>query len=145
MKPYSIRRRLRSAMLGTAGRRAAKPKSMILSEGEAHSGIIEYLEIALPAAAVFHHSPNEGKRGRRAQRDIKALGTRAGWPDIEIVHEGRIYFLEVKRVGEKPTEVQEEVHTKLRAAGAGVEVCYSIDDVRRILEGWGFVLRARLA
>ena len=122
-----------------------------LSEDALHKSVANYLTLALPKDAIFHHSPNQGT-GRRnvAYRvKLKQMGCRFGWPDIEIIYQGRGYFIELKapgyrmqgkRVGKGyPTKDQKDCHADLRKAGAMVAVCWSLDEVKDCLWGWGII------
>jgi hypothetical protein len=46
-------------------------------------------------------------------------------PDRIFAKDGRAFFVEFKRTGESPTDLQLEEHAKLRAAGMTVYVCDS--------------------
>ncbi len=59
---------------------------------------------------------------------IKNTG-RNGIPDRLLVHDGTHWFLELKRPGERPTELQEAVARQLRSHGA-VTLC--ADTKRRV-------------
>ena len=116
-----------------------------MSERELQSSVIEFLSHALPVAAAFHHSPNEGKRGWHAQRDFKHGGSVPGWPDIEIIYKGRGYFIELKAPKKYPTPEQRGVHAWLRRAGAPVVTCRSLIEVEMALTGFGIPLNAKVA
>jgi hypothetical protein len=116
-----------------------------MREAELHGAVVAFLRYALPRGAMVHHSPNEGKRGVQAQRDLKRHGVRTGWPDLEIIHQGRAYFIELKAPQRDTTPEQKEVHRQLRAAGCHVGVCRSVIDVELTLQGWGFVLSGGVA
>lgn len=105
----------------------------------------DFLAVTLPVDAVHHHSPNEGRRGWRAQRALKSSGCAAGWPDSEIVYDGRVYFLELKLPGKKPTKLQSERHEQLRRAGAPVGVGTSLAELAAHLVEWGVPLRISAA
>lgn len=68
---------------------------------------------------------------------LKNTGMR-GIPDRQLILEGRHWFLEVKRPGKKPTELQEKVAGKLRRHGA-VTLCADtkprIDEVLSAMSG----------
>jgi hypothetical protein len=53
--------------------------------------------------------------------------SKVGSPDRFYIRKGQIYFVEVKRPGEKPTKEQVERHQELRNAGAVVIVADSLD------------------
>lgn len=106
-----------------------------MSEEAFHVQVAQYLHLALPDGAVWHHSPNEGRRGWKAQRAIKAMGVRKGWPDIEIVWQGRVYFVELKVKPNRPSKAQRETLAALEAAGCPVVVAYRLDEVAGFLGG----------
>lgn len=58
----------------------------------------------------------------------------AGLPDLLVVHEGRVAFLEVKRPGGKPTPLQEHTMTQLRNHGATACVVWSVEDALGAME-----------
>ena len=57
-----------------------------------------------------------------------------GTPDRLAISAGLPIFIEVKRVGEKPTPEQLECHEKLRANGAIVIVAQRLEDVQNVIE-----------
>lgn len=65
---------------------------------------------------------------------LNLLG-RVGWPDrLFLFKQGRMVFVEFKRVGEKPRKIQEYIHGKLRERGFNVEVVDNYADGRRIVD-----------
>jgi hypothetical protein len=112
-------------------------------EADLQAQVMEYLRWALPADAVAHHSPGEGKRSLRAQRDLKRSGYQAGWPDIEIVWRGHpSIFIELKAARGTLSEVQRRMHIKLAYCGAEVIACKSLLCVEEALRELGVPLRA---
>ena len=110
---------------------------MYSTEAELQIQICTFLDIILPANSIYHHSANEG-RGNKVQfyRKLKRMGFKAGWPDLEIITPGsQTLFLELKRPGNYATIHQKEIHTRLKAAGALVYVCKSINEVYEALKG----------
>ena len=116
-----------------------------MRERDIHTQVVHELRWTLPDTAVLNHQPNEGKRGWQGQRDIKDFGTQAGWPDLEVLYEGRTVFVELKAPKKYPTAIQKECHRRLRAAGFAVHVCRSVAEVMTVLELEGVLLKARLA
>lgn len=57
-----------------------------------------------------------------------------GIPDIIGCFLGRFVAFEVKQPGEKPTPIQRLTIQLLKKAGAVVEIVYSVEDVRKIIE-----------
>lgn len=128
----------------TIHQKISRSLPVFCSEKQLQTQIARFLDLSLPCNARFHHSPNEGKRGRYAQADLKSSGFTTGWPDIEIIWQGRIYFLELKSEKGRVSPAQAECHAGLIAAGAPVAVVRSLEEaVARLIE-WGVPLRAKL-
>ena len=96
-----------------------------------------------PLSLYIHHSPNGGTRdGREAER-FKAMGTRAGYPDLTIdIAKGGYHGmrLELKRTNkEKPSEKQITALDRLREEGYYAVVCCGFDDsvneINRYIKG----------
>lgn len=121
-----------------------QPMSIAHSEAQLQAQIASYLSVALPVDARFHHSPSEGKRGWRSQAALKSSGFSAGWPDLEIIWQGRVYFLELKSEKGRVSPAQAECHAGLIAAGASVAIIRSLEEAVSQLRAWGVPLRASL-
>ena len=113
------------------------------AEGPIHLGIRDLLDVALPNRAVYHHSPNEldmsGKSAQLAVHKAKARGMRPGWPDFEIILDGRACFLEVKHPSGSLSDKQVETIRDLEVAGALVEVVRSVTEAESVLKKWGLI------
>jgi len=53
-----------------------------------------------------------------------------GFPDLLVIEDGRVYFIEVKRPGGKPTRRQKIVHERIK--GKGVDV-YVLDNDKKLI------------
>tara|TARA_R100001369_G_C3258494_1_gene157595 strand:+ start:139 stop:528 length:390 start_codon:yes stop_codon:yes gene_type:complete len=118
--------------------------SFVETEDQLQIRVAQWLDLALPPGAVWHHSPNEGNRHVSYKVKQKRMGTKAGWPDIEIFVPGDqskvgisiSIFIELKRPkGGKLSENQAMVRDKLELAGCFWQLCRSIDQVDEFLEG----------
>lgn len=104
-------------------------------------------------AEWLHHSPNGGARSKVEAAILKAMGVKAGEPDlvlpIRTTRYGHGYWELKSSPHEKPTDKQIERHTMLRAGGAYVHVGHRWDEVAldmlRYLEQGPFtvIVRAR--
>lgn len=112
------------------------------AEEKLQAQVMQYLTLALPDGAVAHHSPGEGLRSKRAQGELKRSGHQKGWPDIEIVFRGRIYFIELKVPGTYPSPAQRAMHKRLMYADAPVMLCRSGTEVEAQLREACIPLRA---
>ena len=70
---------------------------------------------------------------------LKGMGVVAGVPDIIAIHQGRVYGLELKAEGGKPTPKQIETIAAMQMAGAIAGVAVGLDEALRWLEGRGLL------
>jgi len=103
--------------------------------------ICHFLTLALPADAVYFAVPNGGLRSPKVAARLRATGTRAGVPDLCIIHRGHALFLELKAAHGTMSAVQKEMARRLIYAGAEVMLIRSIDDCERGLREAGVHLR----
>ena len=88
---------------------------------------------------------------------LARLGLKRGWPDIQLLYDGRLYGIEVKRQGgvlSKTRTVrtkrgglrevtgQVEQFAKLERAGMRIAICHSVDEMLAQLAAWGLPLRS---
>jgi len=109
-------------------------------EGPIHRAILDLLDLVLPGDAMYHHSPNElDMAGPEAARQIakaRKLGTKPGWPDIEIIWQGRFYGLEIK-ADSRQSDAQKDIQRDLTRAGAPYAVVRSVTEAEAALKQWG--------
>jgi hypothetical protein len=60
---------------------------------------------------------------------------RSGWPDRMLLYKGSVAFIEFKKAGEKPRELQKHIHEQLRRHGFNVYVVDQVSDGLLIVEG----------
>ncbi|RXH58250.1 hypothetical protein GRAN_1560 [Granulicella sibirica] len=94
---------------------------------------------------MFCHVMNEGKRGWKAQRDLKNPGVLAGIPDLLIFWRGITTFIELKTPKGVLSTNQKSVHQCLSATGFAVYVCKSLADVSSALTRSSVPLSATIA
>ncbi|MCG4273917.1 VRR-NUC domain-containing protein [Acetobacter senegalensis] len=103
------------------------------AEDRLHKSIWQQLQHLLPDDAVpqsFENRQNGPIEGRRR----KERGCLPGWPDMGIVWNSRTYYIELKTATGRLNPAQKACHARLRAAGAPVAVCRSLEDVLYFLE-----------
>ena len=114
-----------------------------VTEDELQKQVVNWLDVALPPGCIYHHSPNEGTRHVAFKRKLKLMGTKFGWPDLEIFVPGdeavhgmsTSVFIELKRLkGGKLTPNQEEMRNRLLLAGCHWGLARSLEQVHEILE-----------
>ena len=92
---------------------------------------------------VAWHTPNGGFRTPIEAKIFKTMGVKSGIPDVFLLHGGRLYALELKAPGGKPTETQLCTLAELHTAGAIIEIAVGLDEAIETLENWG-LLRGRV-
>lgn len=101
------------------------------------SAVAEYLTWALPAGSFFSALPGgDGKMTR-------APGYVSGLPDLMVVVDGRVYFIELKSQKGRASEAQKLVAPKILASGSYYRICRSINDVYEYLSFHGVQLKVR--
>ena len=70
---------------------------------------------------------------------LKKMGLLPGVADLEIIHKGRAYFLEVKKPGGQLSDAQKLFRQRALDCGAEYVVVKSVDGVISALMGWGIV------
>ena len=64
--------------------------------------------------------------------------SRAAVPDrMFVTPAGRVFFIEFKREGAKPTPAQEREHARLRGHNVQVFVVDSVSEGYAVVDGWG--------
>lgn len=86
-------------------------------EDNFHKAVAQFLDFALPEDACWTTIPAGGGGKVRGAR-LKAMGYKAGWPDLQICYRGRLIVIELKAPGKTPSKVQKAMHEKLILAGA---------------------------
>jgi len=123
-----------------------------MTEDELQKQVVQFLKVALPTGCVFHHSPNEGRRHVSFKVKLVKMGTKYGWPDLEIfvpsdqaVHGmTTAIFIELKRPGGGRLNAnQEEMRQRLVLAGCHWGLARSVEQVHEILEQFIKNLKAK--
>ena len=87
---------------------------------------------------MFFHIANTvrpiGRAGIGYMVKLKRMGLKAGIPDLCIIYNGRAFFIELKTPKGVLSQVQKERQVELAGAGAHIDVCRSVDDVRETLK-----------
>ena len=112
-----------------------------VSEDDLQRQVILMLKKSLPIGTLYHHSPNEGMRKVQFKMKLKSMGTRFGWPDLEIfapAHEtitskNETLFIELKLNKGKLTPNQVSIRDSLISAGFPWAFCRSVEEVETFL------------
>ncbi|MDE5820674.1 MAG: VRR-NUC domain-containing protein [Lachnospiraceae bacterium] len=105
-------------------------------------GVIEWAEwhtSQYPELKLLHHIPNGGKRNAVEAARFKAMGVKAGVPDLFLPAPYGGYaglYIEMKYGKNKTTTKQNEWIAALRQQGYKVTVCYSGAEATQELESY---------
>jgi hypothetical protein len=92
------------------------------------------------APGVFAWHPFSGGYRRPKEAAIyKGLGAIAGLPDVMVLHNGKLFCLELKKEGGRATPKQLEAIATMEAAGAYCCIAEGLDRALAVLEGWGLL------
>ena len=111
------------------------------SEDDLQRQVILMLKNRLLSNTLYHHSPNEGVRKVQFKMKLKSMGTRFGWPDLEIfapAHEtitskNETLFVELKLAKGKLSPNQVSIRDSLISAGFPWALCRSVEEVETFL------------
>ncbi len=101
-------------------------------EDDFHMAVAAYLDLALPPDACWTTIPAGGGGKVRGAR-IKAMGYKAGWPDLQVVYRGRLICIELKSAKGRLSPAQKAMHERLTLAGALVYTARCIEQVEGFL------------
>jgi len=117
--------------------------------------VADFLGRALPPDAYFFAVPNGGKRVQKKNARgewyspeatrMKAMGVKAGVPDLIFCWRGHLFAIELKTAKGVPSKAQLDAIGLLQQASASVAICRSVEAVEAQLTKWGMPLRARIA
>ena len=98
--------------------------------------MIDHLRWRHFPGCFWFHVPNGGYRRPVEAAILQSLGLVAGVPDLIFIYNGKIFALELKTSGRKPTPAQVATMDAMRSAGATVAVAYGLDEAIAQLENW---------
>lgn len=106
-------------------------------EEDTQVNCVRWFDLIHPELALrLHHSPNGGRRTAREGARFKAMGTRAGFPDLQLcVARGPYHglFIEMKSPTGTQQPSQKLFQEVLTAEGYCYKVCRSFDEFRQII------------
>ena len=113
-----------------------------------HIAVASLLDQILPNDAVWTTVPIGGG-GRIRAIKLKKMGVTAGWPDIQILWDGKLFLIELKRVNEYLNEAQRVLHPKIISSGGCVvtlkppsgpnQINNLLENVKVTLRLWGII------
>lgn len=114
-------------------------KSAARPEDQIQKAVFQHIRLRGAPGLVAWHTPNGGKRRPIEASIFMSLGVRAGVSDIIAVHQGKVFALELKAEGGRPTETQLQFIADMEKAGAFTCVAVGLDRALATLEAWGLL------
>jgi hypothetical protein len=104
-----------------------------------HIPIVAFLDRHIADNWEFTHPATGEHRDIRTAAKLKAMGARAGWPDLVLVSPAAIFHgLEFKRQKSgRLSDVQEGFHARAKARGWPIETVDTIEAAIAVLSRWG--------
>lgn len=110
-------------------------------EENIHRAIVLHLRARGNREVLWFHSPNGGGRSKAEAGILKAMGVLPGVHDlIFLMPDCRLFSLELKAPGKKPTAMQRDFGFHIERCGFDWDWADNLDRALEILEAWG-VLR----
>jgi hypothetical protein len=127
---------------GTTKQPSDKPVKVTPSEDAIQCAVLDWAKLVKykgkTLSDYIHHSPNGGKRDKAQAGIFKAMGTKAGYPDLVINiarHGYHAMFIEMKRDKDQvPSNLQIQRMKMLEEEGNYCVVCKSFDHAVRELK-----------
>ena len=104
--------------------------------------VADFLTHALPFPDAWFTTIPAGGGGKVRGAKLKAMGYRAGTPDMLVIHLGQAIWLELKSPNNWLTKPQKQCRNDLVAANCKWALVRSLHDVERALKRFGVPLRA---
>ncbi|QDH17430.1 VRR-NUC domain-containing protein [Swingsia samuiensis] len=113
------------------------------TEDRLHASVWRFLNYSLPTDALAMSIENRNN-GRQEGARRKARGCLAGTPDMMVLWNGRMHFIELKTSDGKIHSSQRILFPILERTGHPVAICRSVEDVHNHLKSCGVPLRAEV-
>lgn len=120
------------------------------TERQLHRACAGFLSARLAPPNWFTTFP-AGGGGKRRGQFLKAMGLKAGVPDLLLVKLvvigalpmpfGSLYGIELKIPGGRLSSAQLTCHYELGSSGVRLAIVHSLDEMRGVLDAWAFPLR----
>lgn len=102
-------------------------------ESKIQKEIVRYFRYAYPKSLIYA-IPNGGKRNVIEASRLKSEGVLAGVSDLHVIHDGAIYFIEVKTDKGKQSESQLDFQNKVESQGFKYFIVKNVDDFIKIFD-----------
>lgn len=109
-----------------------------------HRSVVSFLRVVLPKPWVFFHPANGGARSKAEAGIFKAMGVRAGIPDLVLFGPDRtVACIEFKAPKGSLSPAQKDTIAALAELGIETHIVRSIDEAETVLRGLGVPLKGK--
>ena len=108
-------------------------------EQKIHIAVADHLRRRGVPGLVRFHPANGGLRTKREASLLKAMGVRAGVSDLILIHNNRMFAMELKAPGGRASAEQLAFLSEVDAAGAHTAMPEGLDAALATLEAWGLL------
>lgn len=105
---------------------------MEFKEDKLQEQIIYAVRLYYPNSLIYA-IPNGGKRNLFEAARLKRQGVTAGVSDLHFIHNGKIYFFEVKIPGGKQSLLQSQFEKYVKSQGFKYFIVRSVDEVLNVI------------
>ncbi len=124
----------------TEGRRPRPRKAPPIRPREVklHTDVAKVLRDHCLPEWLWWHTPNGERRDVQTGARLKRMGVKPGVPDILLVSpHGSVRFLELKRIGESLSDLQEDFRIHCIRQGIPLVIAHTLDEALVALDAWG--------
>jgi hypothetical protein len=118
---------------------SSRSRAIRRPEQAIQKAIFQHIKARGVPGLVAFHVPNGGHRKPIEGAILKSMGVRPGVSDVIAVHNGKIFALELKAEGGRPTVAQLEFLSDMERAGAFTAIPTGLDAALATLEAWGLL------
>src|SRR5262245_1407469 len=129
------------SLLKGSRQRGARPASA--PEYALHCAIADLVTRWIMPGWMFSHLPMGEHRSKATAARLKRMGVKPGWPDFIFIGPTEVFFLELKRRGESPSDEQANVALHIIRSGFSYLCVDNLDAAVEALRERGIV-RARV-
>jgi hypothetical protein len=132
---------IRSDLRKQAPRRVRSPARLPeVTERQVQLGVLEQLKARAVPDVLWWHTPLSGRRDRIEAAGLKRLGTRAGIADLLLLHQGKLFSLELKIAsGGRVTAEQLVWASDVNRCGGYSAIARGLLEAIKMLETWGLL------
>ena len=110
----------------------AKPRHI---ESQIQIQMVDWFKVEYPQY-IISHTPNGGYRNSREAAIFKREGVLAGFPDLTIIANSVVLFVEVKAKTGRQSELQKDFQIKVEQLGFPYVICRSLQEFVLAVSKW---------